>query len=202
MTILEQLDWEKGNGLLPAIVQDVETGRVLMLGYMNRQALEHTLNSGEVTFWSRSREALWTKGETSGNKLTLEGVYPDCDNDTLLVVVRPLGPTCHRGTLSCFSETSKGLSRLEFLGELQQLIRKRRAELPEGSYTTRLFHAGVEEIAKKVGEEGVEVALSAFQSPQRSLEESADLIYHLLVLLVARDLTFQDVIAELESRHF
>lgn len=201
MTILEQLDWEKGSGLIPAIVQDVETGRVLMLAYMNRQALEHTLNSGEVTFWSRSRESLWTKGETSGNKLILEGVYPDCDNDALLVVARPIGPACHRGTLSCFSETSKGLSRLEFLGELQRLIQKRRVELPEGSYTTRLFSEGVEEIAKKVGEEGVEVALSSFQSARRSLEESADLIYHLLVLLVARDLAFQDVIAELESRH-
>lgn len=201
MTNLEELNWEKGGGLIPAVVQDVETGRVLMLAYMNRQALERTLSSGEVTFWSRSRESLWTKGETSGNKMILEGVYPDCDNDTLLVTARPLGPACHRGTVSCFSETSKGLSQLEFLGELQRLIQKRRKELPEGSYTTRLFEGGLGEIAKKVGEEGVEVALSPFQSPERSLEESADLIYHLLVLLVAQGLTFQEVILELENRH-
>lgn len=201
MTNAGELDWEKGGGLIPAVVQDVETGRVLMLAYMNKQALEQTLSSGEVTFWSRSRESLWTKGETSGNRLILDAICPDCDGDTLLVTARPLGPACHRGTISCFGETSAGASQLEFLGELQRLIQKRKEELPEGSYTTHLFNRGLEEISKKVGEEGVEVALSAFQSTQRSLEESADLIYHLLVLLIARRLSLQEVVAELENRH-
>jgi len=195
----KQLDWKKMNGLIPAIVQDGATGRVLMLGFMNEEALEKTLESRRVTFWSRSRKSLWTKGETSGNYLELEEVRQDCDNDTLLVVAQPQGPCCHRGTLSCFAGDDE-YSGLEFLGYLERLIAKRRKEMPEGSYTTKLFAKGLPEIAKKVGEEAVEVVLSASQEKQRSIEESADLLYHLLVFLTQREITLGDVMEELRSR--
>jgi phosphoribosyl-ATP pyrophosphohydrolase/phosphoribosyl-AMP cyclohydrolase len=195
----KQLDWKKMNGLIPAIVQDGATGRVLMLGFMNEEALEKTLESRRVTFWSRSRKSLWTKGETSGNYLELEEVRQDCDNDSLLVVAQPQGPCCHRGTLSCFAGDDE-YSGLEFLGYLERLIAKRRKEMPEGSYTTKLFAKGLPEIAKKVGEEAVEVVLSASQEKQRSIEESADLLYHLLVFLTQREITLGDVMEELRSR--
>ncbi len=196
---IKQVDWNKLKGLIPAIVQDGSTGRVLMLGFMNEEALEKTLETRRVTFWSRSRKCLWTKGETSGNYLELEQIRQDCDNDTLLVVAKPQGPSCHRGTLSCFAGDDE-FSGLEFLGYLERLIAKRRKEMPEGSYTTRLFAKGLPEIAKKVGEEAVEVVLSASQEKLRSIEESADLLYHLLVFLKQREVTLRDVMEELRSR--
>ncbi len=196
---IKQVDWNKLKGLIPAIVQDGSTGRVLMLGFMNEEALEKTLETRRVTFWSRSRKCLWTKGETSGNYLELEEIRQDCDNDTLLVVAKPQGPCCHRGTLSCFAGDDE-FSGLEFLGYLERLIAKRRKEMPEGSYTTKLFAKGLPEIAKKVGEEAVEVVLSASQEKLRSIEESADLLYHLLVFLNQREVTLGDVMEELRSR--
>jgi phosphoribosyl-ATP pyrophosphohydrolase/phosphoribosyl-AMP cyclohydrolase len=194
------LDWDKGEGLIPAIVQDSATGQVLMLAYMNEESFKYTVVSGKVTFWSRSRQKLWTKGETSGNHLIFEGARIDCDFDTFLITARPLGPVCHRGTITCFEENIR-YSGLSFLNHLEDLIRQRRTELPEGSYTTALFSKGMVEIAKKVGEEAVEVAISAQQEPSRTIEEAADLVYHLLVFLAARDVSLGDVIAELEKRH-
>ncbi|MCH8321030.1 MAG: bifunctional phosphoribosyl-AMP cyclohydrolase/phosphoribosyl-ATP diphosphatase HisIE [Acidobacteria bacterium] len=196
---IKQLDWKKMKGLIPAIVQDGSTGRVLMLGFMNQEALEKTLESRRVTFWSRSRETLWTKGETSGNYLQLEEVRHDCDKDALIVVAEPQGPCCHRGTLSCFAGDDE-FSGLEFLGYLERLIASRKEEMPEGSYTSALFAKGLPEIAKKVGEEAIEVVLSSGQEKKRSIEESADLLYHLLVFLTQREVTLRDVMEELRSR--
>jgi len=196
---IKQLDWKKMKGLIPAIVQDGSTGRVLMLGFMNQEALEKTLESRRVTFWSRSRETLWTKGETSGNYLQLEEVRHDCDKDALIVVAEPQGPCCHRGTLSCFAGDDE-FNGLEFLGYLERLIASRKEEMPEGSYTSALFAKGLLEIAKKVGEEAIEVVLSSGQEKKRSIEESADLLYHLLVFLTQREITLQDVVEELRSR--
>lgn len=198
--MIDQLDWEKTRGLIPAVVQDADSGRVLMLGYMNREALSTTLKSGLVTFWSRSRGALWTKGETSGNHLHLRSIRADCDGDTLLVVASAAGPTCHSGTTSCFGDDGE-LVGLEFLHRLQQLIQSRRRELPEDSYTASLFRAGLPRICQKLGEEAVELIVSAMQSRERGTEEAADLIYHLLVFLAARDINLSDVVAELASRH-
>jgi len=196
---IKQLDWKKMKGLIPAIVQDGSTGRVLMLGFMNQEALEKTLESRRVTFWSRSRETLWTKGETSGNYLQLEEIRQDCDKDALIVVAEPLGPCCHRGTLSCFAGDDE-FSGLEFLGYLERLIAHRKEEMPEGSYTSTLFAKGLPEIAKKVGEEAIEVVLSSGQERKRTIEESADLLYHLLVFLTQREVTLQEVVEELRSR--
>lgn len=196
---IKQLNWNKLKGLIPAIVQDGSTGRVLMLGFMNGEALERTLETQRVTFWSRSRKCLWTKGETSGNYLELEQIRQDCDNDTLLVVVKPQGPCCHRGTLSCFAGDDE-FSGLEFLGYLERLIARRKEEMPEGSYTSTLFAKGLQEIAKKVGEEAIEVVLSSGQEKQRTVEESADLLYHLLVFLTQREVTLQEVVEELRNR--
>jgi len=191
------LAWDKQGGLLPAIVQDAVTHRVLMLGYMDRAAIDATLASGRVTFYSRSRQRLWTKGETSRNALELVSITADCDNDSLLVQARPLGPTCHRGTVSCFAGAPG-----DFLGELDALIAKRRDERPQGSYTTQLFDAGIRRIAQKVGEEGVETALAAVvQDDAALLGEAADLIYHLAVLLRARNLAFDDAVGVLRERH-
>ncbi len=195
------LDWEKGQGLLPAVVQDAADGRVLMVGYMNRQALEETLRCGRVTFFSRSRGRLWTKGESSGHFLQLETVLADCDSDTLLILARPQGPTCHRGTESCFGSGAPAFGGGTFLTFLDDLVQRRRRERPAGSYTTRLFEAGVVRIAQKVGEEAVETVVSVHESPERTVEEAADLIYHLLVLLAERGLALADVVAELERRH-
>lgn len=197
-----RIDWDKMNGLVPAIVQHAFDGRVLMQGWMNRQALEHTLECGRVTFWSRSRKALWTKGETSGNVLELGAVYSDCDDDSLLVTATPAGPTCHRGCDSCFDDENPTSPGLAFLAELERVIAQRQEELPEGSYTTRLFEAGVKRIAQKVGEEGVETALAAVAADNEELvNESADLLYHLLVLLRACDLNLSDITTTLERRH-
>ncbi len=197
-----RIDWDKMNGLVPAVVQHAFDGRVLMQGWMNRQALEQTLENGRVTFWSRSRKALWTKGETSGNVLELGAVHSDCDNDCLLVTAWPAGPTCHRGSDSCFDDENPTAPGLSFLAELERVIAQRQEELPAGSYTTRLFEAGIKRIAQKVGEEGVETALAAVAADEEELaNESADLLYHLLVLLRARGLTLNDITTTLEKRH-
>lgn len=190
------LAWDKQDGLLPTIVQDADSRRVLMLGYMNREALQVTRDSGKVTFFSRSKQRLWTKGESSGHGLTLVSIETDCDRDTLLVQARPQGPTCHLGTVSCFPEAPG-----DVLGELDALIRRREAERPAGSYTTKLFEGGVRRIAQKVGEEGVETALAGVaQDDDALLGEASDLVYHLIVLLRARGLGLDDVRAVLATR--
>lgn len=194
---LDRLDWRKQDGLLPAIVQDAATHRVLMLGYMSREAVRATLDSGRVTFFSRSKGRLWAKGETSGHGLELVAIEADCDSDTLLVQARPQGPTCHLGRTSCFPDAPG-----DFLAELDGLVAARERERPEGSYTTRLFESGVRRIAQKVGEEGVETALAgAVQDDAALLGEAADLLYHLTVLLRARGLSLGDAVATLRDRH-
>jgi phosphoribosyl-ATP pyrophosphohydrolase/phosphoribosyl-AMP cyclohydrolase len=200
---LARLDWDKGDGLLPAIVQHAVDGRVLMLGYMNEAALRRTLADGRVTFFSRSRDQLWTKGETSGNYLHVVHVSADCDRDSILVLARPDGPTCHNGTPTCFAESREPqVSHIAFLSTLQSTIARRIAESPEGSYTARLFSSGIGRIAQKVGEEGVETALAAVTRDDPELVgECADLLYHLLVLLKSRNLTLEQVVGELASRH-
>jgi phosphoribosyl-ATP pyrophosphohydrolase/phosphoribosyl-AMP cyclohydrolase len=197
------LDWAKGEGLLPAIVQDAVTGRVLMLGYMTRETLEETLECGRVVFFSRSRGGRWLKGETSGHFLNVVQVVTDCDRDSLLVLANPVGPTCHTGAVSCFVGARPAVAEdAQFLAELEQIIGSRIAEQPEGSYTAHLFSQGVGRIAQKVGEEGVETALAAVSRDDASLVgESADLLYHLLVLLKSRNLSLADVAGELRSRH-
>jgi phosphoribosyl-ATP pyrophosphohydrolase/phosphoribosyl-AMP cyclohydrolase len=199
-TDLSRLDWAKGDGLLPAIVQHWLTGEVLMLGYMNEEALVETRRSGRVTFWSRSKQRLWTKGESSGHVLALKSIRVDCDADTLLVQAEPHGPTCHLGTPSCFGAAAR--PPLGFLAELDALVAQRHAERPQGSYTTGLFEAGTRRIAQKVGEEGVESALAAVaQGDGELLGEVADLMFHLTVLLRARGLSLADAVAVLARRH-
>ncbi len=193
---IDTLAWDKQGGLLPAIVQDAATLRVLMLGYMNREALAATLARGHVTFFSRSKGRLWTKGERSGHVLELVSIEADCDADTLLVQARPHGPTCHLGRASCFPGAPG-----DGLAELDALIAQRERERPEGSYTTKLFEAGVRRIAQKVGEEGVETALAAVaQDDAALLGEAADLLYHLVALLRARGLSLDDAKRVLETR--
>ena len=197
-----QLAWEKSDGLLPAIVQDAHDGQVLMQAFMNPASLQRTLDTGRVCFWSRSRQALWTKGETSGNFLDLVAVHADCDRDSLLVLANPHGPTCHLDTTSCFDLDATALPDLAFLGELERVIQRRDRDRPEGSYTTRLLNEGPRRIAQKVGEEGVETALAATTGDDAELcNETADLLYHLLVLLRARNLPFARVVETLRSRH-
>jgi phosphoribosyl-AMP cyclohydrolase / phosphoribosyl-ATP pyrophosphohydrolase len=200
---LDSLDFAKSDGLLPAVVQHAVTGAVLMVGYMNRDALRETLSRRHVVFFSRSKQRLWEKGETSGHYLELDQVRTDCDRDALLVTARPLGPVCHEGTATCFGDESlTSGERLAFLANLEGVIEKRIAESPQGSYTARLFAQGPKRIAQKVGEEGLEVALAAaVETDDKVLAESADLIFHLLVLLRSRGLSFQGVVAELQSRH-
>ncbi len=197
------LDWNKGAGLLPAIVQHARTGRVLMLGYMNEAALRETIRQGRVVFYSRSRECLWTKGETSGHYLNLVDVSTDCDCDALLVLADPIGPTCHKGTESCFADAAPpDAQRLAFLALLENIIAGRIAGQPEGSYTARLFAEGPGRIAQKLGEEGVETALAAVSRDDDGLiSECADLVFHLLVLLKSRELTLERVVEELSARH-
>ncbi len=191
------LDWGKQDGLLPAVVQDATTLRVLMLGYMDRAALEATLARGTVTFFSRSRRRLWTKGEESGHFLHLVSIRADCDADTLLVLAHPQGPTCHLQRASCFPDAPG-----DFLAELDALVAQRGRERPPGSYTTQLFEAGVRAIAQKVGEEGVETALAAVAQDEDALKgEAADLLYHLFVLLRARGLSLEEVADTLRARH-
>ena len=197
---LFRLDWAKGDGLLPVVVQHWLTGEVLMLGYMNAEALAATGASGKVTFWSRSKQRLWMKGESSGHVLVLKSIRVDCDADTLLVQAEPHGPTCHLGTSSCFGEDAR--PPLGFLAELDALVAQRHAERPQGSYTTKLFEAGTRRIAQKVGEEGVESALAAVaQGDEELLGEAADLVFHLAVLLRARGLSLADAVAVLAKRH-
>ena len=186
------------DGLLPVIVQDSVTLRVLMLGYMNEEAFDLTLSSGKVTFYSRTRRFLWTKGETSGNFLYVEQMMRDCDSDTLLIMARPVGPTCHRGTKSCFdSPDSQGFAR-----ELSELIRQRHADMPDNSYTTRLFIKGVKAISKKVGEEAAETIIEAVDGNRsRFIYEAADLLYHYLVLLEQMGVKLSDIEQELLKRH-
>ncbi|MBB5876513.1 bifunctional phosphoribosyl-AMP cyclohydrolase/phosphoribosyl-ATP diphosphatase HisIE [Xanthomonas sp. 3498] len=191
------LDWGKGDGLLPVVVQDAATLRVLMLGYMNQEALAQTRRSGQVTFYSRSKQRLWTKGESSGHVLEVVAIDTDCDGDTLLVLAHPHGPTCHLGRDSCFPQAPG-----QFLGALDRLVAQRERERPAGSYTTQLFEKGTRRIAQKVGEEGVETALAGVaQGDDELLGESADLLYHLTVLLRARGLGLADAVAVLEARH-
>ncbi len=201
-TDTSRLDWAKGNGLLPAIVQHWRSGEVLMLGYMNAEALARTRASGHVTFYSRSKQRLWTKGESSGHVLALKSLRIDCDADTLLIQAEPHGPTCHAGTSSCFGDSVDVRPPLGFLAELDALVAQRHAERPEGSYTTGLFDGGIRRIAQKVGEEGVETALAAVvQGDEELLGEAADLVFHLTVVLRARGLSLEDVVALLAERH-
>ena len=189
------------NGLVPAIVQDAVTKNVLMLGFMNQEAYEKTIENRKVTFWSRSRNCLWTKGETSGNFLRLVSIQNDCDNDTLLVKAHPCGPTCHKGTDTCWGEENR-LNPMEFLSELQDFIDKRRKDMPEGSYTTSLFKKGVNKIAQKVGEEAVETIIEATNgSNEKLIYEASDMLYHLIVLLSDKGLRIEDVALELAKRH-
>jgi len=196
----DTLAWTKGDGLLPAIVQDAASGRILMLGYMNREALVQTQSSGHVTFFSRSKKRLWTKGETSGHVLELRSVAVDCDRDTLRLMAVPHGPTCHLGTASCWGDALE--PPVGFLAELDRVIQARKNADPDSSYTARLLAEGVKRCAQKVGEEGVEVALAATVGDRDELlEESADLLYHLLVVLAASGVTLDEVCRTLESRH-
>ena len=195
------IDFEKCGGLVPAIIQDAETRQVLMLGYMNQEALDKTLATKQVTFFSRSRQTLWTKGETSGNFLKLVDIKTDCDNDTLLVRAIPTGPVCHTGTDTCWGETNTG-NPLSFLSQLQDFIEKRHEEMPEGSYTTSLFRDGLNRMAQKVGEEALELVIEATNGTnERLVYEGADLFYHLIVLLTSKGLRIEDLASELRVRH-
>ncbi len=194
------LDFEKMNGLIPAIIQDAVTQKVLMLGFMNQEAYQKTLDTKLVTFYSRTRNKLWTKGEESGNFLDVVEILPDCDNDTLLIKARPRGPVCHTGHDTCFDE--KNTKGMAFIDYLQHFIQKRKQEMPENSYTTKLFSRGINRMAQKVGEEAVEVVIeSKDNNDDLFLGEAADLIYHLIVLLTAKGFSLDDVASVLESRH-
>lgn len=197
------VDFGKGDGLVPAIVQDANTGAVLMLGYMNREALEQTLARGRAVFFSRSKQRLWEKGETTGHSLDVVDIALDCDADTLLVTAHPRGPACHNGTLTCFGDEPRtAASRVAFLAKLEDVIAQRATDKPEASYTARLLEKGIARVAQKVGEEGVELALAgAAQGEDKVVEEAADLLFHMLVLLRARGVSLSQVVSQLESRH-
>ena len=195
-----KIDWKKTDGLVPAIVQDARTQQVLMLGYMNAAAMKKTLRTKKVTFFSRSKQRLWTKGESSGHFLKVVSVMVDCDHDTLLIQANPDGPTCHRGTVSCFGDG--GATGVGFLAQLDQVVADRIKSGDKSSYTVRLVQEGVARVAQKVGEEGVETALAALQKNAKEFTgEAADLLYHLIVLLRAKKLSLTDAIAVLEKRH-
>ena len=198
-----RIDFEKMGGLVPAIIQDATTRQVLMLGFMNEEAYQKTIDTGHVTFWSRTRQTLWTKGETSGHFLNLVDMKIDCDEDTLLVRVNPIGPTCHTGTDTCWGEENvQQGSALSFLSELQDFIDKRKQEMPEGSYTTSLFNKGINKIAQKVGEEALETVIEATNGTTEHLVyEASDLLYHLIVMLTEKGLRIEDVAEELHRRH-
>ena len=196
-----KIDFDKMGGLVPAIIQDATTRKVLMLGFMNEEAYQKTVETKHVTFWSRTRNTLWTKGETSGNFLNLVDIKIDCDNDTLLVQAHPDGPTCHTGTDTCWGEENEA-NPLLFLSELQSFIDKRKQEMPVGSYTTSLFTKGINKIAQKVGEEALETVIEATNGTSDHLVyEASDLLYHLLVMLTEKGLRIEDVAAELQKRH-
>lgn len=194
------LNFQKLNGLVPAIIQDNNTLKVLMLGFMNEEALKKTEKTGKVTFFSRTKNRLWTKGEESGNFLNIVSITPDCDNDTLLIKVHPTGPVCHLGTDTCWAEENK--TDIAFLQYLQEFIKKRYKEMPEGSYTTSLFQKGINRMAQKVGEEAVETVIEATNGTnERLIYEASDLIYHLIVLLTSKGYSLTDIAKELEARH-
>lgn len=196
-----KIDFDKMGGLVPAIIQDAVTKNVLMLGFMNEEAYQKTIDTKKVTFWSRTRNCLWTKGETSGNYLDLVDIRLDCDNDTLLVKVHPQGPTCHLGTDTCWGEDNS-LNPILFLSELQNFIDKRHQEMPENSYTTSLFKKGINKMAQKVGEEATETIIEATNGTNEQLVyESSDLLYHLIVMLTAKGLSIENVASELIKRH-
>ena len=196
-----QIDFVKLQGLVPAVIQDAVTNKVLMLGFMNREAYEKTVQTGLVTFWSRTRNCLWTKGETSGNVLRVVKILNDCDNDTLLIKVNPAGPVCHTGADTCWNETNER-NPLLFLTELQDFINKRHEEMPEGSYTTSLFKDGLNRMAQKVGEEALELVIEATNGTNdRLIYEGSDMLYHLIVLLTSKGLRIEDMAAELAERH-
>lgn len=195
-----ELDFEKMNGLIPAIIQDNYTQKVLMLGFMNKEAYEKTIETGKVTFFSRTKNRLWTKGEQSGNFLHVVSIKADCDNDTLLIMVHPDGPVCHTGTDTCWGE--KNEQDIMFLKELQDFIDRRRQEMPDKSYTTSLFNSGVNKMAQKVGEEAVETVIEACNgTDERLIYEGADLLYHLIVLLTYKGYRIEDLARELKERH-
>ena len=194
------LDFNKSGGLIPAIVQDAQTNVVLMLGFMNEEAYQKTLETKQVTFYSRTKQRLWTKGETSGNFLNVVKTLTDCDNDTILIKANPVGPACHTGTDTCFGETNK--DGIYFLQYLQEFIGRRFIEKPEGSYTTSLFEKGVNRMAQKVGEEAVETVIEATNGTDGNfVYEASDLIYHLIVLLTSKGFTIGDLANELKKRH-
>jgi phosphoribosyl-ATP pyrophosphohydrolase/phosphoribosyl-AMP cyclohydrolase len=194
------LNFDKLNGLVPVVVQDWKTLKVLMVGFMNQEAYDKTVREGYVTFYSRSRQELWTKGETSGNYLKVRDMAEDCDQDSLLILAEPFGNVCHTGRYSCFDQ--KPEQPLGFLSQLEELLRQRKKEMPEGSYTAKLFDAGINKIAQKVGEEAVELVIEAKDTNRELLlNEGADLIYHLLVLLVYKDYSLNDIVQVLESRY-
>ena len=196
---LDALDFEKGDGLLPAIVQNAVSGRVLMLGYMNREALEKSIQTGKVTFWSRSKQRLWTKGETSENYLYFVDVAADCDRDALLVLANPQGPTCHLGRESCFGDMAPAH---EFLAQLERILAERKNASTQSSYTASLYARGTKRIAQKVGEEAVETALAAtVHAREETINEASDLVYHLLVLLQKENLDWATIVANLKKRH-
>jgi phosphoribosyl-ATP pyrophosphohydrolase/phosphoribosyl-AMP cyclohydrolase len=194
------LDFEKNNGLLPVIIQDVSTSKVLMLGFMNQEALDKTRKEGKVTFFSRSRQMLWTKGETSGNYLLLRELLVDCDQDTILIKAMPTGPVCHTGQDTCFDE--KNQTKISCLADLEKIIHQRKLNPPAGSYTAKLFYEGINKIAQKVGEEATETIIEAVSGNNEKLkEESADLLYHLLVLFAERGIQLEEVEEVLAQRH-
>ncbi len=194
------IDFEKMNGLVPAIIQDDKTLKVLMLGFMNEEAYKQTVETGKVTFWSRTKNRLWTKGETSGNFLNVVSILNDCDNDTLLIKVNPVGPVCHTGADTCWNEENE--NPIMFLTELQKFIEKRYQEQPEGSYTTSLFKEGLSRMTQKVGEEAVELVIESMKGDNdRLIYEASDMIYHLIVLLTSKGLSIEDIASELITRH-
>ncbi|MCU7511243.1 MAG: bifunctional phosphoribosyl-AMP cyclohydrolase/phosphoribosyl-ATP diphosphatase HisIE [Ignavibacteria bacterium] len=200
MIDISKLDFNKMGGLIPAVVTDNSNGEVLMLGFMNKEALDKTMESGLVTFFSRSKGRLWTKGETSGNYLKLVSVAQDCDNDSLLIKANPEGNTCHTGGYSCFFPEKPG--SINFLNELFSLIKDRKEKLPEGSYTTKLFQRGANRIIQKVGEEAIETVIAAKNRDKNELiNETSDLIYHMFVMLVEQEIEFTDIVKNLEMRH-
>ena len=196
-----EIDFKKMNGLIPAVIQDCDTDKVLMLGFMNQEAYNITIETGKVTFYSRTRNCLWTKGETSGNFLHVESIHLDCDSDTLLIKAHPDGPVCHTGADTCWGEENKK-SPMTFLSFLQDFIDKRHEEMPEGSYTTKLFRDGTKRIAQKVGEEALETVIEAVEgNKEKLIYEASDLLYHLLVLLTDNGLRIEDLARELQMRH-
>lgn len=195
-----ELDFKKVNGLIPAIIQDNQTNKVLMLGYMNQEALDVTNKTGKVTFYSRTKQRLWTKGEESGHFLNIVSIKNDCDNDTLLIKVNPIGSVCHTGADTCFDE--KNEADISFLSYLQRFIEKRHKEMPKDSYTTALFNSGVNRMAQKVGEEAIESVIEACNgTDERLIYEAADMLYHLMVLLTSKGLNIEDLAKELKKRH-